>query len=1069
MANSLLRLPGLRHWLAPPVLKNEEETQRGQTFHRLMWMVVAVIVGTHLLLVVEQPATGGRRLANMGLVLALTLVLLEVNRRGRTRLASWAAIFGLLAIASFRCLTTGGISSPVTPAFIPIVLLAGLLLGARGGVVTAAACAGVALGFVVLEFTGTLPPPEVTYSAVSRWLLMAVWLGIAVAVEQQVASTLRRLLRRAEAEIHERKDAEARYRAVVEDQTEFIVRWRPDGTRTFVNEAYARYLARPAGELVGTSVFPLIDTDEERAALRRSVASLTPAMPTAGHQHRARRADGQLRWQEWVDRGRFDENGRLVELQSVGRDIDDRVEAEVRVRTSASRLRLAIDAGGLGVWDWDIEHDRLVWDESMLRLYGIPREEFGGAFEAWSRCLVAEDRERTLAELDAALRGERQYATDFRIRHGDGSIRVIRAVASTVLNDRGEPIRMVGFNRDVTDLVNAERDRDRLVHDLGERVKELHLLHATARLLQPERPFDRALLQELVMLLPPAWQYPACCEARIRCGDTEVTTPGWRASPWRQAVSFMTSRGPGGIEVVYLESCPPAAEGPFLAEERALLDSLAEMLVAYLEVRVHHEGLEALVTRRTTELQAAKEAAESASRAKGTFLANMSHEIRTPMNAILGYAQLLRRDPSLDAEQKRKLEIIHSSGDHLLTVINDILEMSKIEAGRTTVTAEPFELEALLDDVHHMFAPLTSARNIALRLERHPSLPRAVTSDAVKVRQVLINLLSNAAKFTERGHILVHAQAEPAGPDRCRVILTVEDTGPGIAPENLARIFDAFDQSGAGSRSGGTGLGLAISRTFARLMHGDLSVRSDLGRGSAFRFSFDAQLATPDDVARRVLPVPVRLERGEPAKRILVVDDVATNRDLLHALLTRTGFETRVVPSGEEAIAAHDAWNPNLILMDLRMPGMDGLEATRSLRRRGSTVAIIAVTASGLADSELEALQAGANDFVRKPFKEGDLLARVGRLLGVRYAYVPEPEGVSTRQDAQSLSRLFEAVPPELASELREAALQGRASRLEDLAGRVDEHSAGAAAELRALARDFRYDDLVAAIDTAAR
>ena len=262
----------------------------------------------------------------------------------------------------------------------------------------------------------------------------------------------------------------------------------------------------------------------------------------------------------------------LGEVETRKRRERELEESEARLRVSEGRLKLAVDAAGLGIWDWDVEQDRLTWDDSMYRLYGVRKEAFSGAFDAWSRCLVPEDIERANADVQAALRGDREFASDFRVRREDGAIRTIRGVAQTIRDPDGRPVRMVGVNRDVTDLINAEREREQLVHDLGERVKELQLLHATARLLQTDRPLDRALLEELVVLLPPAWQYPECCEARITYGDLEVSTPGWRHSAWKQSTSFAISEGRGLVEVVYLEERPAAAEGPFLLEERAALE-----------------------------------------------------------------------------------------------------------------------------------------------------------------------------------------------------------------------------------------------------------------------------------------------------------------------------------------------------------------------------------------------------------------------------------------------------------------------------------------------------------------
>src|SRR5262249_51764187 len=212
----------------------------------------------------------------------------------------------------------------------------------------------------------------------------------------------------------------------------------------------------------------------------------------------------------------FDE--LVAEVETRKRRERELEDSETRLRVSEDRLHLAIDAARLGIWDWDVEQDRLVWDDSMYQLYGVRKEEFSGAFDAWSRCVVPEDCARATEDVQAALRGEREFRSDFRIRRADGAIRAMRGVGQTIRGADGRPVRMVGVNWDVTDLLTAEREREQLVHDLGDRVKELRLLHATARLLQRDCPFNRARLVELVVLIPPAWQYPECCAARFVYG-----------------------------------------------------------------------------------------------------------------------------------------------------------------------------------------------------------------------------------------------------------------------------------------------------------------------------------------------------------------------------------------------------------------------------------------------------------------------------------------------------------------------------------------------------------------------
>jgi PAS domain S-box-containing protein len=463
--------------------------------------------------------------------------------------------------------------------------------------------------------------------------------------------------------------------------------------------------------------------------------------------------------------------------------------------------------------------------------------------------------------------------------------------------------------------------------------------------------------------------------------------------------------------------------------------------------------LEELVATRTRELSEAKDDADRASRAKSRFLAHMSHEIRTPMNAIMGYTQVMRRDPALGAVQLERVEIIRSSGAHLLTLLDDVLEMSKLEAGRMELVESPFDPRATLHEVERMFVVQTASKGLSLLVECAPDLPRALVADVGKVKQILINLVSNAVKFTAKGSIRVKASSTSLATGAVLVTVVIEDTGVGIAAHDAARIFKAFEQLEAGAQAGGSGLGLAISLAHARLMSGDLTVASAVGVGSTFTLTFEAWLADPaaPDRRRASFPLPV----GATPRKVLIVDDVPTNRGALEGLLAAPSFETRMAVDGEGALSLHDDWRPDLVLMDLRMPGIGGLEAIRRLRAAGSKAAIGAISASGLADEEREALSVGADFFLRKPYDERELLARVARALGLPSGPAP---GYATDRSAASASRTPADLPPELVAEIREAALGAHAKRLEELALRVSQHSEALAAEIRQNVRDFRYD-----------
>ncbi len=665
------------------------------------------------------------------------------------------------------------------------------------------------------------------------------------------------------------------------------------------------------------------------------------------------------------------------------------------------RFELATGAAGIGVWDWDLPSNTLRWDDQMYRLYD--RVNIAGVepYTCWANSLHAEDRGRAEREIHDALRDIASFDTEFRIVLPSGKVRHLKAAAQVQCDAAGMAIRMIGVNFDITARKQAELDLEETSALLRRVLNSTNDLSIIAT--SPDhtlRVFNKA--SEHLLGYTGA-ELIGSATAVVFHDVAEVEARGLEMS------ALLGRQVQGAGVFIDATTLDVPRQWTFIRKDRSRVPVLLNISAMFDHAGnlSGYLGVARDITRDLEQdraLREAKSQAERANAAKSEFLANMSHEIRTPLNSVIGLGYLLEQT-TLSEEQRAFLRKINFAGGTLLSVINNVLDLSKIEAGEMLLEDGTLDLKDLVQSIGQMLAPSAEAKGIALAVRCAADLPSRLRGDATRLGQIATNLVNNAIKFTEQGQVALHLSCSSPAADGISVRLSVRDSGIGIAPEALARLFKPFSQADTSTtrRFGGTGLGLSIARRLVELMGGEIGVTSTPGVGSEFWVEVPLRLAYPSDPVIVALPAPAASPPGAHSLKgvkILVVDDCDINREVAQLILRRYGATVATGSTGAEALErlrqTPDAFD--IVLMDVQMPDMDGNEAARRIRTELQlTLPIIALTAGALVSERERSLQAGMNDFLTKPFEPVALIGIVRRYLltGTRYGAVSEFRGVT--------------------------------------------------------------------------
>ncbi|MCC3575331.1 MAG: PAS domain S-box protein [Microcoleus sp. PH2017_40_RAT_O_B] len=824
-----------------------------------------------------------------------------------------------------------------------------------------------------------------------------------------------------------------------------------DGRYLEVNEAFCQTIGYSIAEIIDRTALDL-NLWESTQARAKLFAMLDEQKIVRNYEFDWRTKTGELRT-GLVSAEIIDIHGETCVI-SVIQDISDRKLAEEKLRALAASLAAAQRIARVGNWECDFSANTTTWSEELSHIFDLDATEAAPTLSEFAQYVHPDDRQKWQTTIDAAIASGQSYSLEYRILRPEstiaadtcpsqtsegGSIRYIESRGEVVVNQQGQVTKLFTTLMDITARKLAE------IALAESEEKYRHLVETSQDIIwscdaQGHLTFVNQAVKQIYGYDP---------EEMLGYSFSDFLAPA-QIDRNRELQQHLLT----GDAVFQYESIVLGKDGRQIdvnTKAIARLDAAGNITGTTGTASDITERKQAEIS-----LQKAKEEADRANRAKSEFLSNMSHELRTPLNAILGFTQLLARDAAFGSDQQQYLGIISRSGEHLLDLINNILQMSKIEVGLVTLNNSTFDLHRMLENTEDMLKLQAEKKGLQLICDAAPNLPQYVETDESKLRQVLINVVGNAIKFTAEGGVNLRIKHELlsnrnneeipplAQPSKrianCCLLFEVEDTGAGISAQEMDSLFKPFAQTESGKKAHeGTGLGLPISKQFVELMGGEMTVTSSVGNGSIFRF--DVKVSLPNEVEIQVAQTTRRvvgLEPGQPEYRILAVDDRLESRLLLVRMLSCLGFTVRQAENGVEALSMWSSWEPHLIWMDMRMPVMDGYEATKQIKAhlKGQATVIIALTASAFDEERSVILSAGCDDFVAKPFREQVILEKMAKYLGVRYVYDREASlssdavaggDVSAPTVTAPLpvalnSSFFEAMPPQWVDELYEAA-----------------------------------------------